>query len=96
MAEHSGVSRSTGGRVAEEGAVYRLHGRVQVGEANVPFERAAVANSYNEARALVTQAVSLEMGVDEREVEIASDSHGPGLGELHREIGAFDQPSAAA
>ena len=86
----------TGEVFGTEGAAYQFQGRVQVGEANVPFERAVVANSYGEARALATRAVSLEMGVDEREVEIASDSHGPGLGELHREIGAFDQPSAAA
>lgn len=95
MAEHSGVSRSTGGRVAEEGAVYRLHGRVQVGEANVPFERAAVATSYGEARALVTQAVGVEMGVDETEVEIAPEPPAR-FGHLPGEMGAFDHPSAAA
>ncbi|MHB1524931.1 MAG: hypothetical protein ACYCZN_01400 [Candidatus Dormibacteria bacterium] len=96
MVDHPGFTLSSARRGGEEGVVYRLQGRVQVGEANVPFERVAVANSLSEARALVTRAVSLEMGVDEREVEIASDSRGPRLGELHREMGAFDQPSAAA
>lgn len=86
----------TGGWVADEGGAYRLQGRVQVGEMNVPFDRVVVADSYDEALALVRRAVGREMGVGATDIAVTSATRRLGLPDVQLERGLADPPGAAA
>ena len=96
MRDQRSVGWCTGEWVADEGGTYRIRGRVQVGEINVPFDRVVLADSYDEAQALVRRAVGREMGVGETDVAVTSAPCRLGLLEVQLERGLADRSGTAA
>lgn len=96
MRDQLSVGWCAGEWVADEGGTYRIRGRVQVGEINIPFDRVVLADSYDEAQALVRQAVGGEMGVGETDVAVTSASRRLGLLEVQLKRSLADEPGTAA